>query len=123
MTTPKPPIAIVSLEWDVVDLVESIGTHRILGFFDASPECATRDFRYLGTDDALLVAAQLAAWAAWIRSNIHERGHAPAPPAGGAGGPAATPQAAGGGGTPGQAPAGDGRPGGASHGKKAHNPN
>src|SRR5678810_604700 len=52
MSTPKPPIAIVSLEWDVVDLVESIGAHRILGFFDASPECATRDFRYLGTDDA-----------------------------------------------------------------------
>jgi len=51
MTTLKPPIAIVSLEWDVVDLVESIGAHRILGFFDASPECATREFRYLGTDD------------------------------------------------------------------------
>lgn len=52
MTTLKPPIAIVSLEWDVVDLIESIGAYRILGFFDASPECVTRDFRYLGTDDA-----------------------------------------------------------------------
>lgn len=52
MSTPKPPIAIVSLEWDVVDLIESIDEHRILGFFDASSDCTVRDFRYLGTDDA-----------------------------------------------------------------------
>jgi sugar O-acyltransferase (sialic acid O-acetyltransferase NeuD family) len=51
MNPPKPPIAIVSLEWDVVDLIESIDAHRILGFFDACSECATRDFRFLGTDD------------------------------------------------------------------------
>jgi len=52
MDTPKPPIAIVSLEWDIVDLIESIDVYRILGFFDASPECAVRDFGYLGTDNA-----------------------------------------------------------------------
>jgi len=52
MSTTKPPIAIVSLEWDVVDLIESIDAHSILGFFDANPECAPREFRYLGTDAA-----------------------------------------------------------------------
>jgi sugar O-acyltransferase (sialic acid O-acetyltransferase NeuD family) len=52
MDTLKPPIAIVSLEWDVVDLIESIDVYRILGFFDANRECDALDFRYLGTDDA-----------------------------------------------------------------------
>ena len=46
MDTPKPPIAIVSLEWDIVALIESIDVHRILGFFDASPACDARDFRF-----------------------------------------------------------------------------
>ncbi|HEX2573375.1 MAG TPA: hypothetical protein VH877_27750, partial [Polyangia bacterium] len=60
-------------------------------------------------------------WASWIRTNVHERGHAPAAP--GAGGPKAT---------PGVAPVanadtaaaqpGDGRPGGASHGRRSGNP-
>jgi sugar O-acyltransferase (sialic acid O-acetyltransferase NeuD family) len=52
MNTAKLPIAIVSLEWDIVDLIESIDAHRIVGFFDARRDCATREFRYLGTDDA-----------------------------------------------------------------------
>jgi sugar O-acyltransferase (sialic acid O-acetyltransferase NeuD family) len=46
------PIAIVSLEWDVVDLVESLGAFRIVGFIETSPDCGTRDLRYLGSDDA-----------------------------------------------------------------------
>jgi len=46
------PIAIVSVEWDVVDLIESIGAYRIAGFIDASPDCVTRDVGYLGSDDA-----------------------------------------------------------------------
>lgn len=54
MNDHKCPIAIVSLEWDVVDLIESIGQHRILGFFDACDTCATREFRYLGPDSAWL---------------------------------------------------------------------
>ena len=46
------PIAIVSLEWDVVDLIESLGVYAIVGFFEASSICATRDFRHLGGDEA-----------------------------------------------------------------------
>jgi sugar O-acyltransferase (sialic acid O-acetyltransferase NeuD family) len=45
------PIAIVSVEWDVVDLIESMGVYSIAGFIDASPDCVTRDLRYLGCDD------------------------------------------------------------------------
>jgi sugar O-acyltransferase (sialic acid O-acetyltransferase NeuD family) len=52
MTALKPPIAIVSLEWDVVDLIESINEHRIIGFFDACAELSARDLPYLGRDDA-----------------------------------------------------------------------
>jgi sugar O-acyltransferase (sialic acid O-acetyltransferase NeuD family) len=52
MDTPKPPIAIVSLEWDIVDLIESVDEYRIVGFFDARPGSDTREFRYLGADDA-----------------------------------------------------------------------
>jgi sugar O-acyltransferase (sialic acid O-acetyltransferase NeuD family) len=46
------PIAIVSLEWDVVDLIESLGAYTIVGFFEASAACSARDLRYLGSDDA-----------------------------------------------------------------------
>ncbi len=46
------PIAIVSMEWDVVDLIESIGGYQIVGFFDAASDCAVNGFRYLGCDDA-----------------------------------------------------------------------
>jgi sugar O-acyltransferase (sialic acid O-acetyltransferase NeuD family) len=54
-----PPIAIVSYEWDVVDLIESIGEHRLVGFFDPSPGNA-RDFRHLGPDTQWpAVAAEL----------------------------------------------------------------
>jgi sugar O-acyltransferase (sialic acid O-acetyltransferase NeuD family) len=45
-------IAIVSLEWDVVDLIESIGGCRIHGFFDKAPGGSTGEFRHLGPDDA-----------------------------------------------------------------------
>jgi len=46
------PIAIVSVEWDVVDLIESIGEYTIVGFFDAAPDCIVGEFRHLGRDDA-----------------------------------------------------------------------
>jgi sugar O-acyltransferase (sialic acid O-acetyltransferase NeuD family) len=54
------PIAVVGLEWDVVDLIESIGAHRLIGFFDASAQSDTREFRYLGSDeDWIKVLAEL----------------------------------------------------------------
>jgi hypothetical protein len=59
-------------------------------------------------------------WASWIRSNVHQRGHAPA--SGGGGSHPAAPAGA----APRDgavATGGDGRPGGASHGRKAGNPN
>lgn len=51
MSVQEQPIAVVSLEWDAVDLIESTGAHQMIGFFDASPECDTREFRYLGNDE------------------------------------------------------------------------
>jgi len=67
-----------------------------------------------------------AGWASWIRTYVHERGHAPAVPGGGGpGGPggAPAPGAAAGDKTTAAVTPGDGRPGGASHGRKANNPN
>jgi hypothetical protein len=57
-------------------------------------------------------------WASWIRTNVHDRGHAPAPTGG-------TPAPAPSGPPSPEAPArpGDGRPGGGGHGKQSHNPN
>ena len=52
MSTQRQPIAVVSLAWDVVDLIESTGAHQLIGFFDASPACDTREFRYLGNDES-----------------------------------------------------------------------
>jgi sugar O-acyltransferase (sialic acid O-acetyltransferase NeuD family) len=52
MSAQEQPIAVVSLEWDVVDLIESTGAHQLIGFFDASPACDTREFRYLGNDES-----------------------------------------------------------------------
>ena len=46
------PIALVSLEWDVVDLIESIGAYRIVGFFDPAPKGSTGEFAHLGPDEA-----------------------------------------------------------------------
>jgi sugar O-acyltransferase (sialic acid O-acetyltransferase NeuD family) len=46
------PIAIVSLEWDVVDLIESCGGLSIAGFFDPHPTGATGDYPILGADSA-----------------------------------------------------------------------
>jgi acetyltransferase EpsM len=46
-----PSVAIVSFEWDVVDLVESLG-HTVCGFFDRVPQPNTFGFEYLGPDDA-----------------------------------------------------------------------
>jgi sugar O-acyltransferase (sialic acid O-acetyltransferase NeuD family) len=51
MNTKVQPIAVVSLEWDVVDLIDSIGVHQLIGFFDSSPGCDTREFRHLGSDE------------------------------------------------------------------------
>jgi len=51
-TVRRQPIAIVSLEWDVVDLIESCGRFMIAGFFDPSPVCDPKEFRHLGPDEA-----------------------------------------------------------------------
>lgn len=48
----KEPIAIVSVEWDVVDLIESMDSYEVIGFFDAHQQCTTREFRHLGGDEA-----------------------------------------------------------------------
>jgi hypothetical protein len=58
-------------------------------------------------------------WASWIRSHVHERGHAPAAAGSVPRAPGATPSAADGA----VAATGDGRPGGASHGRASGNPN
>lgn len=57
-------------------------------------------------------------WASWIRSNVHERGHAPATGPGGAAPKPSAPSA-----DATVASSGDGHAGGASHGRKAGNPN
>ena len=49
---PKKRIAIVSIEWDVVDLIESLNCIDILGFFDPSRNRSVGDFRSLGLDEA-----------------------------------------------------------------------
>lgn len=48
----KQPIAIVSAEWDVVDLIESRQDFVIAGFFETSPARSTGDIPHLGPDDA-----------------------------------------------------------------------
>lgn len=49
---PPTDIAIVSLEWDMIDLIESIGGYTIRGFFDPRPDGATPEFPHLGPDSA-----------------------------------------------------------------------
>ena len=74
------------------------------------------------TDAQLGRHVKNATWASWIRTNVHERGHAPA----GGGGGGAHPAAPGGAAPRGDgavATGGDARPGGASHGRAAGNPN
>lgn len=44
-------IAIVSVEWDIVDLLESCGRFSIVGFFDAFADRFTGEFRHLGSDE------------------------------------------------------------------------
>ncbi len=48
----RQSIAIVSFEWDVVDLIESIDGWSVAGFFDASPSSTLHGLRYLGPDAA-----------------------------------------------------------------------
>jgi sugar O-acyltransferase (sialic acid O-acetyltransferase NeuD family) len=43
-------IAIVSAEWDVVDLIESTGVYRIHGVLDPAPIDSTPEIMHLGTD-------------------------------------------------------------------------
>jgi sugar O-acyltransferase (sialic acid O-acetyltransferase NeuD family) len=54
---PPRDIAIVSLEWDVVDLIESCGEFAVRGFFDPAGDAASREFEWLG-DDANWAAAR-----------------------------------------------------------------
>jgi sugar O-acyltransferase (sialic acid O-acetyltransferase NeuD family) len=52
-SSPETPrnIAIVSLEWDVVDLIESLGgSYCLHGFFATRADGATPDFPHLGPD-------------------------------------------------------------------------
>jgi sugar O-acyltransferase (sialic acid O-acetyltransferase NeuD family) len=44
-------IAIVGLEWDVVDLAESCADVHLIGFLDSNPGAQVRDLAYLGSDD------------------------------------------------------------------------
>ena len=48
----KQRIAIVSIEWDVVDLIESLNRFDIVGFFDPNRNRSEGDFRCLGPDEA-----------------------------------------------------------------------
>src|SRR2546425_8471285 len=43
-------IALAALEWDVVDLIESLEGYRIRGFFDPVPSTGAGDVAYLGPD-------------------------------------------------------------------------
>lgn len=45
-------VALVSVEWDVLDLLESIPKVIVLGFFDASPHSIMEGLIHLGNDDA-----------------------------------------------------------------------
>jgi len=45
------PVALISVEWDVRDLLDSIGEFHIVGFFDASPQSEMDDLVHLGTDN------------------------------------------------------------------------
>jgi len=45
-------IAIISLEWDVVDLLESCSGYRLVGFLDPVAPAAPGDIPYLGGDEA-----------------------------------------------------------------------
>lgn len=55
---PHNKIALVGLEWDVIDLIESVPGITIYGFFDASPSSRMLGFRHLGNDDAWQEAKQ-----------------------------------------------------------------
>jgi hypothetical protein len=71
-----------------------------------SPTMVTRTTTDLGRH--IRVASQRE----WIRTNVHNRGQAPAAPAPAGGGPA----------SPAEAPTGVARAGGAGHGKRSGNP-
>jgi len=43
-------VAVVSAEWDVVDLIESIPGLEVCGFFDPNPQIPVGEFPYLGND-------------------------------------------------------------------------
>ncbi len=45
-------VALVSIDWDVVDLVESTPEFKVFGFFDPSTEYTKEDIPYLGNDDS-----------------------------------------------------------------------
>ena len=44
-------VAIVPIEWDVVDLIESIPEFKLVGFFDPDANAHTGEFLRLGADD------------------------------------------------------------------------
>jgi sugar O-acyltransferase (sialic acid O-acetyltransferase NeuD family) len=57
-------IAIVGLEWDVVDLAESCDDVNVVGFIDPNPAAAVHDLRNLGPDDNW---DQIRARSPWLR--------------------------------------------------------
>lgn len=48
----KTHVAVVSVEWDVVDLIESIPELSMAGFFDPNPDLYVGEFNYFGSEDA-----------------------------------------------------------------------
>jgi len=46
----KKPLAIVPLEWDIFDLVESTELYDVVGFFDTDTHVDTQDLLHLGED-------------------------------------------------------------------------
>lgn len=48
----KEKVAIIGIEWDVVDLIESFSHLEISGFFDTNPDSHFGNFAFFGSDDS-----------------------------------------------------------------------
>ncbi len=51
-TAEKVKIAIVGIDWDIIDLIDSIPSLEMTGFFDSTQPSQLWGFTYLGRDDA-----------------------------------------------------------------------
>lgn len=45
-------VALIGIEWDVMDLIESIPELEVVGFFDLNPQSELKGFLHLGNDDS-----------------------------------------------------------------------